>query len=151
MFSAENGFAVRKVILYDGSSEEPAFYEVKDPAVTGQRSDLLTARRMQLMVLAQKTTDVPVFAKPPQQSDYAATWEKHQETSATGNTAAPSGWLQEMRVKLNPHWPRWLRRLRDTATNWKTRWRNGRPSLSNRRHYRKLSWQEVTGERALAK
>lgn len=151
VFSAENGFTVRKIVLYDGSSVTSSFYEVKDPAVTGMRSDLLTARRMQLMVLAQKTADVPVFAKPPQQSDYVVSWERHQETGNGETATAASGWLQEMRVKLNPHWPRWLRSLRDTGQNWKNRWQNGRPTLGNRRHYRKLNWREVTGERCPAK
>ena len=151
VFGAENGFAVCKMILFDGSKREAAFYEVKDPAVTGQRSDLVAAKRMLLMVLAQKTAEVRMFAQPPQQSDYAASWEKHQTTNAVENAALDSSRFQQWRVKLNPHWPLWLRRCRDTWRNWKSLREQGRPTLGNHRHYRKISPEEMTRERAPAK
>lgn len=147
VFSPDNGFALRKIILFDGSKTESAFYEVKDPAVTGQRSELSTTKPILLMVLAQKTAELPVFAKPPQQSDYVAVWEKHQKTNAAGNPSPLSDRFYQLRVKLNPFWPSWLRRWRDTCKHWKYRWQQGVPNLNNRRHYRKLSGQEMSRER----
>lgn len=150
VFSAESGFILRKIVLYDGSKTESAFYEVKDPATTGQRSELSSAKPMLLMVLAQKVAEVPVFAKPPQQSDYVASWAAHQETVTDEKAVVPSGWFQQMRVRLNPHWPLWLRRSRDILKQWKSRWQNGLPNLNNPRHFRKISQKEISRERGLA-
>ena len=151
VFCEENGYAVRKMILHNCLLREAPFYEVKDPAVTGLRSELFSAKPLLMSVLAQKIADVPVFAKTPQQSDYAASWEDHQNTNAPGKAVVPSGKFQELRVKLNPHWPHWLRQSRDIWRHWKGLWQHGRPNLNNRRHYRKLNWEEITGERALTK
>jgi hypothetical protein len=145
VFSAENGFALRKIVLFDAGKEESPLYEVKDPDLTGQRSELRSARPLQLIALAQKIADVPIFATPPQQSDYAAVWASHREKSATENAGAPSDWWRELRMKVNPYWPWWLRRLRDV---WRYRLHHGPPDLSNRRHFRKLSWEEIFRERA---
>jgi SAM-dependent methyltransferase len=144
VFSAENGFALRKIVLFDASGDEPPFYEVKDPAVTRQRTELRSARPLQLIVLAQKIADVPIFASLPQQSDYAAVWASSRERNATDNSGASSGWWRKLRMKVNPYWPWWLRRWRDI---WRERWRNGPPDLNNRRHFRKLSWAEIFRER----
>jgi SAM-dependent methyltransferase len=148
VFSAENGFAIRKLILFDLSKMESAFYEVKDPSITRQRGELSTSKPMQIAVLAQKIAEVPVFATLPQQSDYMAVWEKHQETNAPGHASHRSGLLQRVRVKLNPYWPFWLRRWRDTL---KYRWQHGLPSLNNHRHFRRLSLEEICGERVSKK
>lgn len=151
VFSAENGFTIRKIILFDGSKTESAFFEVKDPAVTGQRSELATAKPMLLIALAQKIAEVPIFAKPPQQSDYVAIWEQHKKSQRTEKTTADYGWLQQLRVKLNPHWPLWLRRRRDTWRHWRHLWQQGLPNLNNRRHFRKLSREEISHERITKK
>ncbi len=144
VFSAENGFALRKIVLFDAGREEPPFFEVKDPDLTGRRGELRSARPLQLIVLAQKTAEVPIFATPPQQSDYAAVWAIHREQSAAESDGAPSNGWRELRMKLNPYWPWWLRRWRDV---WRYRWQQGPPDLSNRRHFRKLSWEEIFRER----
>jgi SAM-dependent methyltransferase len=143
VFSAENGFAIRKIVLFDASKAEPAFFEVNDPAVTCQRSELFSSRPMLMILLAQKIADVPVFATPPQQSDYVAVWEKNQEINAVEKASRHSR-ARQLRIKLNPYWPWWLRRWRDILIY---RWRHGPPSLKNRRHFRRLKWREIYGER----
>jgi SAM-dependent methyltransferase len=148
VFSADNGFVLRKIILFDVSKTEAVFYEIKDPAVTRQRSELYSAGLMQIAVLAQKVTEVPVFAKPPQQSDYTTVWESHQKTNAVEMANRYSGWFQQLRIKLNPYWPSWLRRRRDF---WRYRLEHGRPNLNNRRHFRKLSPAEIFHERPVSK
>lgn len=145
VFSADNGFVIRKIVLYDVIKLDSTYYEVKDPAVTGQRSALSSAKSIQIAVLAQKTAEVPLFAKPPQQSDYMAAWEKHQKTEADGKFDQNLGWFQRLRLKLHPHWPAWLRRGRDA---WRIRRLRGLPNLNNHRHYRKLSYSEISRERA---
>jgi hypothetical protein len=144
VFSAENGFALRKIILYDCSKPDADFYEVKDPAQTGLRSGLTTSRAIQMLVLAQKIAEKPLFASPPQQSDYVAAWESHKARARDKNVKDDSGALRRLRIKLNPYWPFWLRRLRD---HWRGRWEYGRPTLKDRRHFRRLTPEEIFCER----
>jgi SAM-dependent methyltransferase len=147
VFSAENGFAIRKIILFDSSKTESAFYELKDPAITGQRSELSSAKPLLLIMLATKIAEARLFTKTPQQSDYVALWESHQKIAADQKAVNHSGWFQKWRIKLNPYWPYWLRRSRDNCRNWKNRWQQGAPTLNNQRHYRKLGWQEIFSDR----
>jgi hypothetical protein len=90
---------------------------------------------MLLAVLAQRTAEVPVLARPPQESDYAAVWEKHRKSPAPA-IVARSGWLWRLRAAMNPYWPG---RFLFLKNNLIERWRVGWPSLSNRRHFRRLS------------
>ena len=144
VFSAENGFAIRKIILFDGSKTESEFYAIKDPSVTGQRSELKSGNPMQMAVLARKLSEVRMFAKPPQQSDYAAIWKKHQQAGITGRADCNSDWLRRVRLKVNPYWPYWLRRWRDS---WRHRWQRGFPNLNNQRSFRRLSSEHIYSER----
>jgi hypothetical protein len=148
VFSEENGFTICKIILFDISKTEAVFYEVKDPSITRQRSELFTSRPLQMAVLAQKTAEIPVFAKPPQQSDYVTVWESHKKNSASDKARSHVGLFKRLRIKLNLYWPFWLRRLRDT---WKYRWQHGLPNLNNHRHFRRLSHEEISRERAIKK
>jgi len=144
VFSAENGFVLRKIVLFDVQKTESVFYEVKDPSLTQHRSELFTSRPMQLGILAQKIAEAPLFATLPQQSDYVAIWEKHKELTASEKASHHVSRWQEMRIKLNPYWPFWLRHLRNVC---RYRWQHGWPTLNNRRHFRKLSSEEIFRER----
>lgn len=145
VFQDENGFALRKIVLYKWLAEDATFFEVKDPAVTGCRTELFSAAPMLLGVLAQRTREVPILARPPQQSDYEAVWEKHQKSSAFA-LAARSGWLWRLRVALNPYWPG---RLLFWKNHLLERRRVGRASLGNPRHFRRLSKNEIFLEGAI--
>ncbi len=142
VFSEENGFALRKLILFD-SKTDAVFYQVNDPAVTGNRTGLVSKRPLLLAALAQRIALKPIFARTPQQSDYAAQWEKFREnpTNMAPNLTGLLGWL---RMALNPYWPFWLR-------NWKRNlvdsWKRGSPKLTNSRHFRKLDYWQICRER----
>jgi len=142
VFSDENGFTLRKIILFDAAKADADFFEVKDPALTGLRTDLAGSRPMQLAVLAKRTAITPLFRQPPQQSDYAAAWKQHEKSQI--QTRDESGLLWRWRVKLNPYWPSWLRRLRDFV---KRRRQYGKPTLNNRRQFEKLKWERIFNER----
>jgi hypothetical protein len=144
VFSAENGFAVRKIVLCQAGPGDAVFYEVKDPATTGFRTELTSSKPMLLMVLAQRTAEMPILARMPQQSDYAAVWEKHRRAAAAG-ASARSGLLWRFRAALNPYWPFWLRWWKE---NLVYRWSSGWPTLGNPRHFRRLSRKEVSHERS---
>jgi SAM-dependent methyltransferase len=117
-FSPERGFRVRKMILFDTSKTDSAFYEVVDPALKAERT-ISAERPTQLAVLAQRIAPSPSRVDPPQQSDYVAVWEKHAKKAADAAPAGPSGSLARWRRKLNPYWPGWLRDLRD---EFRSRW-----------------------------
>ena len=143
VFTAENGFALRKIILYDTSQIDAPFFEVYDPAVTGKRTELNSGRPMHLAVLAQRTETKPILARPPQQSDYAAAWEKYR--ASTPMSSLSGSRIERLRAALNPYWPYWLRRLRRRLAY---SWSRGAPTLRNRRHFRRLPRREIFGERA---
>jgi len=135
VFQKENGFELRKMVLFKWPAEDATFFEVKDPAVSGYRTELFSGKPMLLAVLAQRTAEVPVLARPPQESDYAALWEKHRKSPAQA-VAARSGWLWRLRAALNPYWPG---RLLFWKGQMIERRRVGPPSLNNPRHFRRLS------------
>jgi SAM-dependent methyltransferase len=135
VFQKENGFTLRKMVLFKWLAEDATFFEVKDPAVSGYRTELFSGKPMLLAVLAQRTAEVPVLARPPQESDYAALWEKHRKSPAQA-VATRSGWLWRLRVALNPYWPG---RLLFWKGQMIERRRVGPPSLNNHRHFRRLS------------
>ena len=144
VFSKENGFALRKMVLCELYKANAPFFQVNDPAVTGMRTELISARCLDLAVLARRTALVPILACPPQQSDYVACWERHQE-AAVSPEPAQLGVFWRVRRALNPYWPFWLR-------HWKRRYaysrRHGAPKVSNRRHFRRLALKEMSNERA---
>jgi hypothetical protein len=143
VFSADNGFELRKIVLYPCIKRDAPFYEVKDPAVTGYRTDLISRQPMILAALARRTALKPILARPPMQSDYAAHWETHRQRTAAANGSA-TGLLWRVRTALNPYWPHWLRRWRQSLHF--RRCAGGRPSLRNPNHFRRLSYRELCGQ-----
>jgi hypothetical protein len=132
------------MVIFECRKTDAPFYEVKDPAVIGTRVQLNSAKPVMLAVLAQKTAGVPLFVRPPQQSDYAAEWQAHQQ-SALKTKPSGSGLVHRLRVAASPYWPFWLRRLKFRLMNLQT---YGRPSLKNARQFRRLSWREIISERS---
>ena len=138
VFNRENGFVIRKLVLFKGSSTDATFYEVNDPAVVGGRVELISSGPVLLGVLAQKITDAPFLSRTPQQSDYEVGWQKWQ--AAPASPRAPAGRLEKWRAALSPYSPLWLR-------IWKQRLlyrlKNGPPSFRNTRCYRRISRDEL--------
>ena len=77
VFSAENGFATRAIMIKDGA----AWYRVTDPAEARSRVELRNTRPTLLFVLAKKIADAPYLMKPPQQSDYVQRWNEADKPS----------------------------------------------------------------------
>lgn len=146
VFQPENGFALRKIVLFDYAQTDAPFYQVHDPATSGTRVQLNSQKLISMAVLAQKTAAVPIFNTPPQQSDYVAVWDQHQKSAKTSDMPKwfQDGLVQQLRVKLNPYWPYWLR-------TWKTKLihirREGGHTLNNARQFRRLSREEIIRER----
>lgn len=142
VFSKDNGFVLRKIILFDLKADAD-FYEVNDPADTGHRTSLISKRPLVLAALAQRIAFTPIFARVPQQSDYAAQWEKFsQKTEDMGPDL--TGPLGRLRIALNPYWPYWLRNWKKSFVNY---WKSDSPKLTNRRNFRKLDYRQICRER----
>ena len=95
IFSEENGFAIRHVLLYEASypsvelNRKDTVYEVIDPDQVHQRVGLQNSKPVIMMVEATKTHSASMFASTPQQSDYVAMWK------ASGSIAEGS-WRQRI-------------------------------------------------------
>jgi hypothetical protein len=76
VFSADNGFALKKMLIYtlDAESKSSDWYEVMDPAKVNSRVVLVNSLPTYIMFVAQKLKEVPVFSSNPQQSDYRNLW-----------------------------------------------------------------------------
>lgn len=69
IFSPENGFEVESMILTE-TNDDAVWYEVADPAKVGHRVQLINNSRVYLMMRARKISDVEMFVRTPQQSDF---------------------------------------------------------------------------------
>jgi hypothetical protein len=84
VFHPDNGYTVERMLLLELRLLRPRWFEVRDPAQVHQRVMVTdTCHPSILFVQARRTERKPVFAVPPQQSDYSQTWEEHA-TGAVG-------------------------------------------------------------------
>jgi SAM-dependent methyltransferase len=150
----ENGFEVVRLHGYEGlltTSTALRFpYEfqrlrprfvIRDPVEHGGRHELLDDLPLGLLVEARKLADVPVFARPPQQSDYAATWAVHEEGAEGGR---PRGRVDALKAlvsaRLTPElrtlvWWEVVPRLLFALDPFRVRRYRRRASLRNRAMY----------------
>lgn len=136
IFTAENGFALGKVLAiearYPGIELTPisGAFEVVDPARIGERVGVVTKRPIMLFFDARKTKELPLFTRPPMQSDYAAAWDSR---GIAGDLAAP-----EKSISLTRQWIRSLP-LYSSFRRWQAGRRQLRQySLRNERMFRKI-------------
>ena len=139
-FSAQNGLAIRKFVIFETYKPDAQYYEVQSPSKLGNRVELNSSPPMSLAILVQKVAEVPIFATPPQQSDYEAAWnvERGEQDVSTP--------FRRWRVAMNPYWPDWLRKLKHRVRS-KLAGQNNPASLTNRRSFRPLTMDEITRER----
>jgi len=99
IFSAANGFRIRKMYLYV-NCKRASFYEVLDPLELKQRVIMANSTPSYLFILAQKTATKEVFKIIPQQSDY----ENIIWTKETTGTSSDRGQFRNTKVgKLKRH------------------------------------------------
>lgn len=85
VFSEENGFALRRVALWEARfpsvelTRSRHIYEVADPQKVHGRVGLMSRRAAIMLVEAVKVKDSPMFSAPPVQSDYATAWDPAQQ------------------------------------------------------------------------
>lgn len=115
VFSASNGFQLVKLVLFSGTERRATFYEVTDPVNAGCRVELAGSQPMYLAVIARRVMEQRLFETQPQQSDYVASWNSH--SNAISARQPVGGLLWDLRRRLNPHWPDWLRSFRAKITS----------------------------------
>jgi len=118
VLSAENGYAVRDAILVEILPERNRFFRVPDPAVLRRRVDVRNATPTLLWVCAQRVEVKPIFATPPFQSDYAATWDASGGTHVDHVGAAkirnsPATLKDALLRRIPGGWLHFARRLND--------------------------------------
>jgi hypothetical protein len=86
----ENGFRIRRIVVHE-THEFARWYEVPDPAQIRSRIELSNSwQGVMILVHAQREAVLPLFARTPQQSDYAATWERSEQAAAVVDAAPPA-------------------------------------------------------------
>lgn len=127
--STGNGYAVDTVVAVESGRR---WYEVSSPLQLRARVELTNRKPVVLLIRAQRTARVPIFATPPQQSDYAAIW-----SGGEGSVERPDP-LRQLKRVLRRHLPHVADRLQLLLTRWRGRTDRRRASFRNTRAYRKL-------------
>jgi SAM-dependent methyltransferase len=114
VLSPENGYRVEQIVACE-IDQDAEWYEVRDPGRTNERIEVVNSHPTYLLVRAQRTADVALLEATPQQSDYAASWQRSEDPEARP-APEPSAFRPE-------HGPlrRWLSRV--TPDSLKRRYR----------------------------
>jgi hypothetical protein len=133
VFSRENGFDDTKVVFLEAGSPSVELvpitksYEVADPKNVGCRVGLQSKTPIMMMVESRKIRQVEPFGSTPQQSDYAAAWQKPGQGAGAVRSRARSLAGNAFR-SLPETWRRKVEKFRMSRQY----------SLANRRFYRIL-------------
>jgi hypothetical protein len=73
VLSPDNGFEMRTMMAFE-ETRRAVWYEVRRPQDVRERVTLLNAEPVYLCLIARRTERKPIFARPPQQSDYVVRW-----------------------------------------------------------------------------
>ncbi len=114
-FSKENGYRLKGLYLAP-LYRDSGWLKVEDPAGVKQRVGYnRSIDELGLLVFAQRVRDVPLFSKPPQQSDYVVAWEgangnrlaffdRHSTKPDIGNRSALKRLIPEPLLRLRRIW-----------------------------------------------
>jgi hypothetical protein len=73
-----NGYELLRVLVYE-DRPRARWYAVSDPAAVQRRVTLANRRPVYLLVIARRVSDVVPLQTAPQQSDYAAAWDRGKD------------------------------------------------------------------------
>jgi hypothetical protein len=82
VLSPDNGFELRTMMAFE-ETKDAVWYEVRRPRDVRERVTLLNAEPVYLCIIAQRTQRGPIFARPPQQSDYVERWNGADQAAPT--------------------------------------------------------------------
>ena len=95
--SAENGFEVERMIIHR-PGPDGRWREVSDPEKIHERVELITFMPMLILVQARRVKVVPIFARPPQQSDYSVMWQTAPPSTGVRKTGRLHAWLSPFKT-----------------------------------------------------
>jgi uncharacterized protein with PIN domain len=110
IFSGENGFQIKAVLLHDGR-----WYKVDDPAVHHCRVELMNDRPTYICAIAQRVEDRRIFARFPQQSDYVEAWKQTREPRHETRSSPPRFSIRRMIPRPIKKLVRWGRHAVKTS------------------------------------
>ncbi len=93
-FSDENGYRIEAVLLHE-NIPGGSWYLVSDPDEMRTRVELCNSAPTYIMTIARRIAIKPIFARPPQQSDYVSRWQRDDEVARTRPalfTPSPRWW-----------------------------------------------------------
>lgn len=131
MFSPENGFKIKAVFLRDDSARGH-WYQVDDPHLARSRVELRNRKRTYICTIAERIADVPIFARPAQQSDYVIAWDWQSDHKQAKHFSSIRKIIPD---PLKKHIGACLWRLRKTITN--------ASGPFNRPYYKKVSLSDM--------
>lgn len=106
VFSEENGFKIKKMLINTSLGSETSWYEVADPKTVNSRVMLVNNFPVSLMIISEKIAEKEVFETTPQQLDYTNTWNAHRsivENKIQGNESKVKFWYRKLipkRIKI---------------------------------------------------
>lgn len=129
---AANGFKVERMVAVE-YSPRTGWFEVADPGVIQSRVALINAFPVMLFVQAQRTSVIPIFRTPPQQSDCEAQWSGTATPAQSGVVdRLATDRLTRMKLQLIEKLPRLARAMETLRFSLLNRdW-----TFRNRRAYR---------------
>jgi hypothetical protein len=130
--SEENGYALEQMVAH-AVGPYNRWLEVSDPRKIRSRIELITWFPVNLKIRARRNKVVPVFATPPQQSDYVPRWTD-QASPGSPPEQAPGLYLPS-RPALAKFLPGLARLLDATKTGWRF-WRTF--SIRNRKNFKPI-------------
>ncbi len=130
----ENGFEIKNTILvkhpYAGAelSSNQKIYQVLDPNILKQRGILIGRKPILLMIEAKKISNLEIFAKSPQQSDYTKIWSDFEKKEKIGS----SGGRKESLKKVLGSMPKFIQNF-----VWGQYWKKTY-SINNKKFFKRL-------------
>ncbi len=102
IFSEENGFRIKTMLVSVDNEADTVWYEVADPKKVHSRVMLVNNYPLSLRFVAEKIAQKDVFANTPQQSDYTNTWNAYASVSENKSELSESK-LKYLYRKFLPH------------------------------------------------
>lgn len=86
----DNGFRVKRMIVYEEDWSDLRYYEVTDPERVKRRVTLVNQYPTLMMTCAERIAARPIFERTPQQSDYTVAWRASGPAETPAARAVPA-------------------------------------------------------------
>ncbi len=116
ILNPENGFLVEEMIAVEYGPLRQ-WYSVEDPASIGDRIRLVNQFPVLLMTRARKIEDAEMFSSPPQQSDYSASWELHEDAAQSPQKPGRLRQAKDLLIENCPRFARMIQSLQGSGLN----------------------------------